>query len=205
MDTTYYWRKYWIMVFRWWPLRRNLYRNEVPRENKQHYIDWIEKLKKDWRDIIGIVCDGKRWLLWHFEWIPMQMCHFHQQQIIRRYITKTPVLSENQELKDIARFIGKLRKDTIKQWLDSREERNIKFLKERNDKWEFKHWRTRSAHRSLKNNLPYLYTYKDIEDMPNTTNSLEWTFAHLKEKIWLHRWLRKWRKRKLIDDYLSKK
>lgn len=205
MDTTYYWRKYWIMVFRWWPLRKNLYWKEVPRETKQDYVDWIDKLKNDWREIIGIVCDWKRWLLWWFDWIPMQMCHFHQKQIIRRYIMKTPILEENLELKDIASFVWKLSKDTLKQRLDSWKQRNSMFLKERNDKWWFKHWRTRSAHRSLEYNLPYLYMYKNIDDMPNTTNSLEWTFAHLKEKIWLHRWLTKQRKRKLIDDYLSKK
>jgi hypothetical protein len=205
MDTTYYWRNYWIMVFRWRPLRRNLYRKEVPRETKEYYLEWIEKLKNDWREIIGIVCDWKRWLLWWFDWIPTQMCHFHQKQIITRYITKKPILEENIELKDIASFVWKLRKDILKQWLDSWKERNAVFFKEKNENGWFKHLRTRSAYKSLAHNLPYLYTYKAIEYMPNTTNSLEWTFAHLKEKVRLHRWLKKRRKRKLIDDYLSKK
>jgi len=205
LDTTYDWRKYWIMVFRWWPIRRNLYRKEVKRETLKDYKEWIEKLIKEWRRIDGIVCDWKRWLLTGFPWIPVQMCHFHQKQIITRYITKKPILIENQELKDISSFIWKLRKETIKQWLYSWRDRNSKFLKERNDKWWFKHWRTRSAYKSLEHNLDYLYTYKEHKNMPNTTNSLDWTFAHMKQKIWLHRWLTKRRKRKLIDDYLSKK
>jgi len=205
IDTTYYWRTYWIMVFRWRPLRRNLYRKEVPRETKEDYLAWIKKLKQDWREITGIVCDWKAWLLWWFGEIPTQMCHFHQRQIITRYIPRKAILPENKELRDISSFIWKLRKDTIKQWLDSREYRNSKFLREKNDSGEFMHWRTRSAHRSLQKNLPYLYTYKDVDNMPNTTNSLDWTFAHMKQKIWLHRWLSKRRKMKLIDDYLSKK
>ncbi len=193
------------MVFRWWPLRRNLLRKEVLWETLYDYREWVNQLIDEWRKIDWIVCDWKRWLLNGFPLIPVQMCHFHQKQIITRYITKKPILPENIELKDIASYIWKLRKDTIKERLNSRSIRNSSFLKERNDKWWFKHSRTRSAHKSLKHNLPYLYTYKYIEDMPNTTNSLEWTFAHLKEKVWLHRWLRKQRKRKLIDDYLSRK
>lgn len=205
MDTTYYWRSYWIMVFRWRPIRKNLYWKEVSRETKKAYVEGIKKLQDDWREIIWIVCDWKRWLLNGFSWIPTQICHFHQRQIITRYITKKPILEENIELKDIASFIGKLSKNTLTERLNNRILRNSIFLKERNDKGWFKHWRTRSACKSLVHNLPYLYTYQDIKNMPNTTNSLDWTFAHMKEKIWLHRWLSKQRKMKLIDDYLSRK
>jgi hypothetical protein len=193
------------MTFRWWPIRRNIYRKEVKWETLDDYKDWIKKLLNDWWIIEWIVCDWKRWLLWWFWDIPVQMCQFHQKQIITRYIKKRPILEENIELKDITHFIWKLREDTLKQRLDDRHDRNINFFKERNNKWWFKHKRTRSAYRSLAYNLPYLYTYKKHENMPNTTNSLDWTFAHLKQKIWLHRWLNKRRRKKLIDDYLSKK
>jgi hypothetical protein len=55
--------------------------------------------------------------------------------------------------------------------------------------------------------LKYLYTYKDYEwiiDIPNTTNSLESTFGHMKQKVWLHRWLKKHRKLKVIEQFLWK-
>jgi hypothetical protein len=65
----------------------------------------------------------------------------------------------------------------------------------------FVHKKTRSAYKSLKNNLKYLFTRYDyywIIDIPNTTNGLEWFFGHIKAKISLHRWLKKERKIKLI-------
>lgn len=101
------------MVFRWRPIKRNLYRKEVKRETLKEYKDWVKKLIDNWRIIEWIICDWKRWLLNGFPWIPVQMCHFHQRQIITRYITKRPKLEENIELKDISKFIWKLRKTLL--------------------------------------------------------------------------------------------
>ena len=41
-------------------------------------------------------------------------------------------------------------------------------------KWHYTHKRLRSAHRSLKKHLPYLFTYKRHTELniPNTTNGL---------------------------------
>lgn len=207
MDTTYFWRKYGIMTFRAYELRKNLYRKEVKRETKQDYLDWIQYLKDQWREILAIVCDWKKGLLWGFWDIPTQMCLFHQQQIIRRYITKNPKLEANIEFKGIASMIGKIRKDTLKIWLDDRHNRYKKFLCEKNISNKYIHTRTRKAYRSLKTNLIYLYTFKDYEweiEISSTTNSLESIFWHMKQKVWLHRWLRKDRKLKLIDEFLGK-
>jgi len=64
----------------------------------------------------------------------------------------------------------------------------------------------RSAYRSLKTNLPYLFTYLEYPDLdiPNTTNSLEGTFSNLKTKLRIHSGIKEWRKRKIIDEILSK-
>jgi len=66
--------------------------------------------------------------------------------------------------------------------------------------------RIRSAYRSLKSNLPYLFTWYDNMDLkiPNTTNSLEGTFSNLKNKIRVHAGLKKHRKMKLINELLKK-
>lgn len=207
IDTTYFWRSFGIMTFRSYELRKNLFRKEVARETKKLYIDWIQYLKDQWWKILAIVSDGKRWLLWWFWEIPTQMCIFHQQQIIRRYITKNPKLEANIEFKDISSMIWKIRKETITLWLEDRYRRYEKFLNERNSSKCYVHIRTRKAYRSLKTNLEYLYVFIDYKwkiDIPNTTNSLESIFWHMKQKVWLHRWLRKDRKLKLIDEFLKK-
>ena len=79
------------------------------------------------------------------------------------------------------------------------------FLKERNEQGQFKHRQLRSAFRSLKTNLPYLFTYKKFPALhiPNTTNSCDGSFAHWKQKIKIHRGLRKHRRNKMINYLLS--
>jgi len=59
----------------------------------------------------------------------------------------------------------------------------------------------------LKSHLPYLFIWEEYFNlkMPNTCNSLDGTFSHLKDKIRVHRGLREDRKMKLIEELLRKK
>ena len=81
------------------------------------------------------------------------------------------------------------------------------FLNERNEKRAFKHRKLRRAARSLKTNMPYLFTYKHHPQLniPNTTHSWDGSFAHWKQKLKIHRGLRKHRRRrnKMIHFLLS--
>ena len=195
------------MVFRSYELKKNLLWKEVPRETKIWFIQGIRELQTKWWRINAIVSDGKRWVLWAFPNIPSQMCHFHQKQIVTRYITSNPILLENIELKEIVECLWKFSKKWFTMLLEDWYRRNKTFLEERNESWKLVHWRTKSAYNSLKNNLKYLYTYEDyrgIIDIPRTTNSLESTFSRLKAYLWVHRWQKKWRKLKSIDYILSK-
>ena len=195
------------MVFRSYELKKNLLRKEVSRETKQAYLDGVRELEAQWWVIKAIVCDGKRGMLWGFWKIATQMCIFHQHQIIRRYITKRPRLEANIELKEILECIGNFRKRNVELLLADWYRRYKTFLWEKNDSNNLIHTRTRKAYKSMKTNLKYLYTFKDYKweiEIPRTTNSLESIFGHMKQKLWLHRWLKKWRKLKLIDVFLWK-
>jgi hypothetical protein len=192
------------MVFRSYELKKNILRKEVKWETIQEYKDGISLLQSQWWIIKAIVCDGKRWLLWWLD-IPVQMCIFRQKQIMRRYITKTPKLEANKELQEISGLIWDIKKTTIKEWLDDRYWRYKIFLQEKNESGNYVHTRTRKAYRSLKNNLQYLYTFADytwIIDIPRTTNSIESVFSHMKQKVWLHRWLKKGEKTQ-VDRWIS--
>lgn len=164
IDTTYFWRKYWIMVFRSYELKKNLYWKEVKRENKQEYLGGIRYLEGLWWEILGIACDLKRWLLWWIGSIPTQMCHFHQQQIIQRYLIKSPKLEAGKELKEVGSWIWKGSYEVMRKYLEDWHKRHQVFLSERNEEWGFKHKRVRQAYRSLKNNLKYLYTYEFLKE-----------------------------------------
>ncbi|MGD9577531.1 MAG: hypothetical protein AB7Y74_04705 [Syntrophorhabdus sp.] len=85
------------------------------------------------------------------------------------------------------------------------------FLKERTvdtstGRWHYTHRRLRSAYRSLRINLPYLFTYQKYPELaiPNTTNALDGTFAHLKELVNIHRGAGIILKTKIITEILQK-
>ena len=71
-------------------------------------------------------------------------------------------------------------------------------------KWPYTHRRLRTAYRSLKTNLPYLFTYQKYSELklPNTTNSLDGMFSQLKNRLAVHRGLRRHRRYKLICEIL---
>jgi len=69
----------------------------------------------------------------------------------------------------------------------------------------YTHKRLRSAYRSLKTNLKWLFTWYDYYDLniPNTTNAIEGHFSDLKNKLRNHNGLSKERKSKFIDEFLK--
>lgn len=208
MDTTYFW-EFWIMAFKDYQSKKIINYKVVKNENNTDYKNWVKELIEQWWIIKAIVCDWRKWLLWWFPNIPTQMCNFHQVAIIRRYITKNPVLEANIELKKITELLTKTDKESFSFWLEEWYEKHKEFLNEKaiwkDWKIHYIHNRTRSAYFSLKNNLKFLFTWYDYYweiEIPNTTNWLEWVFGHIKAKVSLHRWLKKERKIKLILSLL---
>jgi len=208
MDTTYFW-EFWIMAFKDYKEKKIINFKIVKNENNTDYKNWVKELIKQWWVIKAIVCDWRKWLLWWFPDIPTQMCNFHQVAIIRRYITKNPILEANIKLKRITELLTKTDKESFTFWLQEWYEKYKDFLNEKviwkDWKQYYLHNRTRSAYFSLKNNLQYLFIWYDYIwqiEIPNTTNWLEWVFGHIKAKVSLHRWLKKERKIKLILSLL---
>ena len=68
----------------------------------------------------------------------------------------------------------------------------------------YTHERLRSGARSLRTNLPFLFTYERYPELniPNTTNSLDGCFAYLKELVRVHRGSKRDLKDKIIEDIL---
>jgi hypothetical protein len=138
------------------------------------------------------------------------MCQFHQAAIIRRYITKNPRMKAAKELKAIVDLLKQTDKESfegaINDWFNKWE----CFLNERTINTEtgksfYTHKRLRSAYRSLKTNLPWLFTWYDYIELqiPNTTNSIDGHFADLKNKLRNHNGLNISRKKKFIDGFLK--
>ena len=211
MDTSYFNQDFGVMVFRDDYTKKNLHRKYVKHENLDHYHSGIQYIQKQGWKVVGIVCDGKRGLLSSFGKIPVQLCQFHQTAIITRYITKKPKLQAGIELKEVIHKLTEITENEFVDFLESWHSKWSNFLKEKSynsekDKYSYKHKRLRSAYRSLKTNMPYLFTYLKYPDLkiPNTTNSLEGFFSGLKTKLRIHSGLKRERKIKVIDYFLSK-
>ena len=158
----------------------------------------------------SITIDGKRGLYRAFEDYPVQMCHFHQKRIIQRYITKKPKLQASKDLQKIMQRLTFTNETIFTKKLDAWYEMYRDFLAEKTlnettGKEYFTHRKLVAAYKSLRRNLPYLFTYKNHPklDMPNTTNALDGgVFTQLKKLTKLHQGITKSLKSKLIDDYL---
>jgi hypothetical protein len=211
-DVTFFKRDFGICVIRDPLLKKNLYIQEVQSESVDAYRQGRIDLEQRGYTIQAIILDGRPGVRQLFSDVPIQMCHFHQKQIITRYLTNNPKLEAGIELKKIMATLCQTNEQDFTDALNNWHQKWLAFLKERTidpltGKWFYTHKRLRSAYRSLKTNLPYLFTYRKYPklNIPNTTNSLDGCFAYLKELVRVHRGINKTLKIKIIQDILLKK
>lgn len=159
--------------------------------------------------ITAVVLDGRKGIRKVCAGIPIQMCHFHQKQIIIRYLTTRPKLEASRELKAVANTLANTDEQKFAKDLSIWHEKWCDFLKQKTTdfntgRWFYTHKRLRSAYRSLKTNLPYLFTYQKYTelDLPNTTNSLDGFFNRLKSLLHVHHGLSPKRRTRMIIEIL---
>jgi len=210
MDTTYFGRSFGVMLFKDAYTKENLLRYYVKYETNALYQQGIDTLRERGYTVLGIVCDGRKGLIPLFPGLPVQMCQFHQAAIIRRYLTKKPRLRAAQELMGVVELMKQTDRESFEGALRLWFARWECFLNERTVNPEtnrsfYTHKRLRSAYRSLRNNLPWLFTWYDHMELniPNTTNAIDGHFADLKNKLRCHNGLSPNRKRKFLDGFLK--
>lgn len=210
MDTTYWGRGFGVMLFKDGLTKENLLKYYVKNKTNALCVQGINELESMGFQITGIVYDGRKGLIQSFKNIPVQMRQFHQLAIIRKYLTKKPKLKAAQELMEVVDLIKKTDKESfegaIELWFDKwKEFLNESTINPITSKSFYTHKRLRSAYRSLKNYIPWLFTwYTNIElNIPNTTNAIGGHFADLKNKLRMHNGLNKERKIKFIDGSLK--
>jgi hypothetical protein len=209
MDTTYFGRRFGVMLFKDALSGENLYKTYVKTETNQLYSQGIEYLKQKGFTVSAIVCDGRRGLFQLFPSMPMQMCNFHQVAIIRRYLTKKPKMQASKDMWALTLLLVRTDKESFEGALSDWHLKWESFLNERKrddkGKLRYVHKNLRSAYRSLKTNLPWLFTWYDRFEtgIPNTTNAIDGHFADLKNKLRNHNGLSIERRKKFIDEFLK--
>ena len=210
IDGTFFGRTRGYLVVRDPHRRDNVYWSEIEHETRIEYQYARDTLESQGFVIQAVVADGKRGIKGVYEDLPVQMCHFHQKQIITRYLTTRPKLEASIELRKLVHGLCDADEECFALELEAWHAKWQEFLNERTvnpetNKRPFTHRRLRSAYRSLKTNLPHLFTYKRFPelDIPNTTNGLEGSFSYLKELVRVHRGIKLELKRKIINSILQ--
>jgi len=209
-DATFFGREYGILVGRDPNEHENLYGAELRHETKLEYTLLRKKIEDLGYTILAVVLDGRRGIPSVFKDIPVQICHFHQWKIVKKYLTTRPKFDSHKALLAIAGLIAKSTEDEMRAMLarfeeDFRADLNEKHICSHCGKPKYTHRKLRSAYRSLTTNLPFLYTYQKYPALkiPNTTNSLDGTWNALKTHVNVHRGLRLDRRFKIIRAYLG--
>lgn len=209
MDTTYWGRNFGVVVMKDSRTGKILWRKFIKKkETLSDYAEGVDWLVSKHFKIEGIVCDGLRGMFQQFGQYKVQMCQFHQIQIVKRYLTEEPELEASKELLSIVKTLCHTDKESFmglfEQWTD----KWSNFIKERSidkktGKSRYMHRRLRSAYLSIKRNMPYLWTWYDYNEIgiPNTNNALEGKFSDLKTKLRNHNGLSKEHRKVFIDEY----
>lgn len=210
---TFWGRGYGVLVFRSPTMKRNLWWKESLFETPWVYGDGLRTLERQGWAIQGVVIDGKRGVAQVFEreGIPVQYCQFHQVKTVTAYLTRKPKTEAGRELRALALGLKDATEQEFTDALSAWHGRWESFLDERSPAphkkrgWEYTHRRIRAAHRSLKENLGRLFMYQKHPEinLPNTTNTLDGMFSQIKNRLAVHRGLRRDRRYKVISEILS--
>lgn len=152
----------------------------IETETSADYKQLVEEMIQQGFVIQGVTIDGKRGVAKTFGEIPVQMCHFHQIAIVKRYLTSRPKLEPSIELLKICRRIPTTTEARFTELLLQWHLKHKTFLEEKTfnpttSRSVPTHAKLVAAYRSLVTNLPYLFTYKKNKNirMANTTNALD--------------------------------
>lgn len=211
IDTTYF-DTFGVVVFRCWNRRQNLFWMFVEEETNALYLKGLTHLQETGFTVVGVVCDGKRWLAEQIQALgfPVQLCQFHFTKTMTTHLTKRPKTEAGRSLRSLALNTKRMDEKSFTEALTVWHEKYETFLQEktvtnRTGRWQYTHRNIRSAYRTALHWLPYLFTCKKFPEfnIPNTTNTLDGTFSHVKNKVNVHRGLNTETRKKMIALILN--
>jgi hypothetical protein len=192
-DTTFFGRTYGVCVFRAPHLKKNIWWTEVSKEVMATY-HYGRK-----------ILEGRGWVF-----TAVQVCHFHQMKTVTKYLTRRPETLAGQRLRAIMLQLPHSNEKEFTRLLSLWKKEWSHCLTDKTyilgtNRWYHTHKKVRGAYLSLERNLLFLFTYQKYPELniPNTTNSLDGSFTHLKDKVNIHHGLRRDRRYKMIEEILG--
>ena len=206
MDATYFGRNTGVLVALESDSGRLLYMAHIAHEHISDYEAAVAHILSSGYKIKGIVIDGLQKLFDVLTNYKIQMCQFHMVAIVRRKLTKNPQLIAGKELLELTYQMKDMSKDEFTSRFAAWKEKWHDFLKEKTTneitgRTIFTHQRLRSAMTSLSHYLPYLFTYEEVEGMPNTNNAIEGTFTDMKKNLRNHPGMTAENRKRMMDGF----
>lgn len=203
----------WILAVRDTKEKETVYAQEVSVESTLAYQEAYAHLTERGFVFSAIVSDGRFVAVeWLFPGIPVQMCHYHMEQIVIRYLTLNPKLEAGIELLDLVRTLPNTDEDSFgdaftlwcKKWHSFLQEKTVD---ESTGTWHWTHKRVRQARDSIHCHSRFLFTFQKYPELniPNTTNSLDGKFRKAKTALAVHSGLTHARQIKLVLSLLFRR
>lgn len=211
VDATYFgtrknYKSWGVILFRDATEKENLWWKYVDHERATYYLEGKEFLDNHGYTILSVTADGFLGLPKVFKDIPFQMCHFHMKQIVIRNVTLKPLTEAGQVILAISKTLTYTDEQTFKRRLQDFHLKYASFLNEKTIHPEgsssYTHEGVRTAYMSLAHWFPYLFTYLKNKKIPNTTNTCDGHFSHIKDIIRIHRGVPQLFKQKMLDAIL---
>jgi hypothetical protein len=192
----------------------NVLHKFVESETLIKYEDCLNKLDQICLQYKSFTVDGRAGVIAtlkrRYPSVPIQMCIFHQVQIVLRYTTRNPKTECGKAIKKLILKLKSANKIDFINHFNQLQETHKEFINERSinpktGKKQYTHKTIRSAINSIKRNLPHLFTFQDYPQLhiQKTSNSCDGSFGHWKGKIKLHRGLSIERKKQMISEFLG--
>lgn len=210
-DATYFGKRtdhtsWGVIVFRDSLKKENLWWKYIEHETKRDYLEGKLFLEEKGYIIHGSTTDGFLGLSSVFEGIPFQVCQFHITARCRQLLTNNPRTEPGQVLLALAKTLSQTTPEVFGERLRMFVFKYQSFLNEKttyeSGETDYTHRNVRGALHTLTSHFKYLFTYQSVPHMPNTTNTLDGHFSHIKDIVRIHRGLSKSHKKKVLDTIL---
>jgi hypothetical protein len=125
------------------------------------------------------------------------------KQIIVRFVTLRPQTEPGQVLLSLVHTLTYANEKEFKERIQAFHVKYVGFLSEKtihpdgSSSWT--HEGVKYAFESLLRWVPYLFTFKANQHIPNTTNTCDGHFSHIKDILRIHRGVTKFFKQKMIN------
>ena len=211
VDTTYFGKRldgtsWGVMLFRDSFRKENLWWKYVDTETSDGYREGRSFLESKGYNILSVTCDGFKGNINVFKDIPIQICLFHMKQMIIRGTTLNPKTEAGQVLLALSHTLTKTNQSVFNHRVKLFYFKYESFLNEKtihpDGSSSYTHEGVRLAYLSLMHWYKYLFTYHSDKNIPNTTNTCEGHFSHIKDILRIHRGLTLSMKRKVLDSIL---